>query len=79
MQNKLDREYGFGSLVRFALPSIVMMIFMSLYTVVDGAFVSRFVGPDALSAVNLAYPAVCLVQAVGIMLATGGLSLIHIW
>ena len=41
MDNKLAREFHTGSLIRFALPNIVMMVFMSLYTIVDGMFVSR--------------------------------------
>ena len=44
MDNKLAREFHTGSLIRFALPNIVMMVFMSLYTIVDGMFISRLVG-----------------------------------
>ena len=76
MTNTLDRDYGFGSLLKFALPSIIMMIFMSLYTVVDGFFVARFVGADALSAVNIAYPMISVELAVGVMLATGGSAVV---
>lgn len=76
MNSALDREYGFWSLLRFALPTVVMMIFMSLYTIVDGAFISQFVGPDALAAVNIVYPLVSLVLAVGVMLATGGSAVV---
>ena len=49
-----------------------MMIFMSLYTIVDGIFVCRFVGSSALSAVNIVYPLVSVVIGLGVMLATGG-------
>ena len=76
MLNKLDRDFGFWGLLRFALPSIVMMVFMSLYTVVDGFFIARFVGPDALSATNIIYPVINVVLAAGIMLATGGSALV---
>lgn len=76
MKNQLDRDYGFGSLLRFALPSILMMMFMSLYTVVDGFFVSRFVGDAALASVNIVYPAVSLVLAAGVMLSTGGSAVV---
>ncbi len=76
MANKLDRDYRFFSLLRFALPSIVMMMFMSLYTMVDGFFISRFVGPEALSAVNIVFPAISLVLALGIMLSTGGSAVV---
>lgn len=76
MENVLDREYGFGSLLRFALPTIAMMVFLSLYTIVDGIFVSRFVGPDALSGLNIAWPLLNVVLGLGIMLATGGSALV---
>lgn len=76
MTNKLDRDYHFSSLLKFALPSIIMMIFMSLYTMVDGLFVARFVGPDALSALNIVYPAMAVVLAVGVMISTGGSAVV---
>lgn len=72
MHPAISREFHFGSLLRFALPTVIMMIFMSMYTIVDGIFVSRFVGTDALSATNIVYPALNLVLAVAIMLSTGG-------
>ena len=70
MHPAISREFHFGSLLRFALPTVIMMIFMSMYTIVDGIFVSRFVGTDALSATNIVYPALNLVLAVAIMLST---------
>lgn len=76
LNSALDREYGFWSLFRFALPTIIMMIFMSLYTIVDGIFVSRFVGSSALSAVNIVYPLVSVVIGLGVMLATGGSAVV---
>lgn len=76
MDNALARKFGFASLVRFALPNMIMMIFLSLYTIVDGIFISRYVGTLALSAVNMVYPVNCLEMAVGIMLATGGSAVI---
>ena len=76
MENRLDRDYDFLSLLRFALPSVVMMIFTSLYTIVDGMFVSRFVGEDALAALNIVFPVMCLIMAAGIMLATGGSAIV---
>lgn len=76
MENRLDRDFSFFSLLRFALPSVVMMIFTSLYSIVDGMFVSRFVGEDALAALNIVFPAMCLTMAVGIMLATGGSAIV---
>ena len=53
-----------------------MMIFMSLYTIVDGIFVCRFVGSSALSAVNIVYPLVSVVIGLGVMLATGGSAVV---
>ena len=76
MDNKLAREFHTGSLIRFALPNIVMMVFMSLYTIVDGMFISRLVGTLALSAVNMSYPLSSLQLALGIMLGTGGSAVI---
>ena len=58
------------------MPSIIMMIFMSCYTIVDGIFVSRFVGSNALSSVNIVYPVAGIVIAVATMLATGGNAII---
>lgn len=74
--NVLARQFNFGSLIRFAFPNIVMMIFLSLYTIVDGIFISRYAGTLALSAVNMVYPVNCLEMAVGIMLGTGGSAVI---
>lgn len=64
------------SLLKFALPSMVMMVFLSLYTIVDGIFISRFAGSEALSASNIVYPVYSLLLAMGIMLATGGSAIV---
>ncbi|MDM8129322.1 MATE family efflux transporter, partial [Paraclostridium benzoelyticum] len=53
MENSLAKSFKFSSLIKFTIPSIVMLVFISLYTIVDGVFVSRFVNTDALSAVNI--------------------------
>lgn len=76
MSNSLAKKFNFSSLLKFTMPTIIMMVFMSLYTIVDGVFVSRFVGTNALSAVNIVYPFVNIVIAVAIMLATGGSAVI---
>lgn len=76
MDNALSRAFTPLSLLRFALPNMVMMVFLSLYTIVDGIFISRYVGTLALSAVNMAYPLNCLQMALGIMLASGGSAVI---
>ncbi len=76
MSNSIGQEFKVFSLLKFALPSMVMMVFMSLYTIVDGIFISRMLGSDALSASNIIYPAVNILIAVGIMLATGGSAVV---
>ena len=76
MNNSLGKNYSLLSLFAFALPNMIMMIFLSLYTIVDGAFVSRFVGTTALSAVNMVYPVASVIMAIGIMIATGGNAII---
>lgn len=76
MTNSIAKDFRFFSLLRFAFPTMIMMVFMSLYTIIDGIFVSRLVGTDALSAINIVYPVLNLVIAVGVMLATGGSAII---
>ncbi len=72
MSGSISQDFKFGSLMKFAFPSMVMMVFMSLYTIVDGIFVSRMVGSMALSSINIVFPVLNILMAVGIMLATGG-------
>lgn len=74
--NVLGRRFTFGTLLKFAFPTIVMMVFMSLYTMVDGVFVARLISTNALSAVNIVFPVVSVLLAVGIMLATGGSAIV---
>lgn len=76
MAQSIAKKFNIGELLLFAFPSILMMMFMSLYTIVDGLFVSRFIGTDALSAVNITYPAGSVILAVGVMFATGGSAII---
>ena len=71
-ETALSRQFGTAALLRFALPNIAMMVFLSLYTIVDGIFISRYVGTLALSAMNMSYPLILVEMAVGIMLASGG-------
>lgn len=75
MSNSIAKDFRFFSLLRFALPTIIMMVFMSLYTIVDGIFVSRLLGSDALSALNIVYPFISLTIACGVMIASGGSAL----
>ena len=76
MAIKLSDHFTYGRLVRFALPSIAMMIFTSIYSVVDGLFVSNFAGKEALAAVNLVFPLAMGLGSVGFMLGTGGAALV---
>lgn len=76
MAQSIAKKFNIGELLWFAFPSIIMMMFMSLYTIVDGFFVSRFVGTDALSAVNITYPMTSVVIAIGVMFATGGSAVV---
>lgn len=72
----LDRPVTTGMLLKFALPTVLTTVFMSIYSIVDGIFVSRLVGTDALSAVNIVMPLVLLTLAVGAMFGTGGTALV---
>lgn len=76
MNIQLSQHFTYGKLLRFALPSIVMMAFSSIYGVVDGVFVSNYVGADPFAAVNLIMPFLMILGAVGFMLGTGGSALV---
>ena len=73
---QLSDHFTYGRLIRFTLPSIGMMIIISLYTVTDGIFIGRFAGSDALAASNIVYPVINLVLGLAIMLASGGSALV---
>ena len=75
-ENPLSRSFTMSSLLKFAFPTILMMLFMGLYTVTDTIFVARFVNTDALSAMNIVCPVVNLIVGLGTMLATGGSAVI---
>ena len=64
MNIKISDHFTFGRLIRFTLPSIGMMVFTSIYSVVDGFFVSNFVGKTAFAGVNLIYPVVMMFSSV---------------
>ncbi len=76
MIQALDRDISYGMLIRFALPTIASNIFMSIYTAVDGMFVARLVGQEALSAVNIVMPLLVLSMAIGTMIGSGGTALV---
>lgn len=73
--NPLSQDFDIKSLLKFALPTIIMMLLMGLYTIVDTIFVARFVGTNALSALNIVCPVINLIVGLGTMLATGGVPL----
>ncbi len=76
MTIQLSDRFTYGKLIRFTLPSIAMMIFTSIYSVIDGFFVSNFAGKVAFSAVNLVMPFLMIVATVGFMFGTGGTALV---
>lgn len=76
MAIKLSDHFTYGKLLRFTLPSIIMMIFTSVYSVVDGLFVSNLVGQNALSAVNIIFPVSMILSAAGFMLGSGGSAVV---
>ena len=76
MRIQLSDHFNYKKLLRFTLPSIVMMIFTSIYGVVDGFFVSNFVGKTPFTAVNFIMPFLMILGAVGFMFGTGGSALI---
>ena len=73
---RLSDHFTTRRLLRFTLPSITMMLFTSVYLVVDGYFVSNFVGKNALATVNMIYPVIMIVGAIGFMFGTGGSALV---
>ena len=76
MEFKLDGHYGYRRLMLSSLPLIGMMVLISFYSIVDGLFVSNLVGTTAFAALNLIWPALGLVGALGLMVGTGGAALV---
>lgn len=76
MHIQLSERFSYGKLLRFTLPSIIMMIFTSLYGVADGFFVSNFAGKNPFTAVNFIMPFLMILGALGFMFGTGGSALI---
>ncbi|MBR2394210.1 MAG: hypothetical protein IKA98_01725, partial [Candidatus Methanomethylophilaceae archaeon] len=71
-RNELEGIIGWRKTISFALPSIVMMLFISSYSLVDGAFVSNLIGTDALASLNILMPLASVMTGIGFMFATGG-------
>ncbi len=76
MKIQLSEHFNYKKLLRFSFPSIIMMIFTSIYGVVDGFFVSNYVGKTPFAAVNFIMPFLMILGAVGFMFGTGGSALI---
>ena len=76
MSHSLSKKFTFGSLLMFALPTTIMMVVMSLYTIVDGVFVSRYVSTNALSSINIVYPVINIVLGISVMLSTGSSAIV---
>ena len=76
MENSLEKKVTLTSLIKYTLPTVVMMMFFSLYTIVDGMFISKFVGANALSATNIVYPVINILIGIGVMFATGGSAIV---
>lgn len=73
---KLSDHFTYGRLLRFVLPSVIMMIFTSIYSMVDGLFISNFAGKAAYSGINIVMPVMMMLSCVGFMLGTGGSAVV---
>lgn len=76
MNIKLSDHFNYSKLLRFVFPSIIMMVFTSIYGVVDGLFVSNFAGKTSFAAINLVMPFVMILGGIGFMIGTGGTALV---
>jgi len=76
MNNTIKNEYTFVKLLKFTIPTMVTLIFTSIYNVVDSLFISNYVGKDAFAAVNFIVPLLMCLGAIGFMFGTGGSALI---
>ena len=76
MNIQLSEHFTYKKLIQFTIPTIIMMIFTSIYGVVDGLFVSNCVGADAFAGVNLIMPALMILGSIGFMIGTGGSALV---
>jgi len=76
MKITLDGHYGYRRLIRSSVPGVLMMLVGSIYSVVDGLFVSNFVGTTSFAALNVIWPAIMIVGALGLMIGTGGSALV---
>ena len=76
MRIQLSDHFSFGKLLRFTFPSMVTSVFVSLYGVVDGLFITNFSGKSALAAINFVYPILNILATIGYMVGAGGSALV---
>lgn len=76
MTQAFSRPMSYGQYLKSLLPSVLTMIFLSFYTTIDGFFVSRYAGSDALAGINIVIPITCVTFGVAVMLATGAGAII---
>ena len=76
MKIQLSDHFDYPRLLRFVFPSVVMMVFTSIYSVVDGLFVSNYAGKTPYAALNLIFPVLGIYGAVGFMIGTGGSAIV---
>ena len=75
---QLSDHFTYRKLFRFTLPSIIMMVFTSIYGVVDGYFISNYAGKTAFASVNLVMPFIMILGGMGFMIGTGGTALVSV-
>ena len=78
MRIRLSDHFNYTKLLRFVFPSIIMMVFTSIYSVVDGFFVSNFAGKTSFAAINLIMPLLMGMGTVGFLIGTGGSAVVSI-
>ena len=76
MEINLSEHFTYKKLIKFTLPTIMMMIFTSIYGVVDGLFVSNIIGSNAFASINLIMPAIMIIGTIGFMIGTGGSAIV---
>ena len=76
MEIQISKKFTLPELLWFSIPSILMLVLVNFYTMVDGIFVSNYVGSDALSSINIDLPIDFLLYGIGVMFGTGGSAII---
>lgn len=78
MAIQLKDHFTFSRILRFTFPSVIMMIFTSIYGIVDGFFVSNYVGKTAFASINLIMPFIMITSGIGFVFGTGGSALVSL-